>query len=353
MKTSRRKFLQTSTVAAGFAVLPDRAMLGDGLKGETTSTAGNQPSPTPANERVDPLRIARRHAFVKDSPTPNFFEGMLLGNGDLGLCVTVRPDGLGLHIGKNDCWDIRVSEENRRYLMTESELLQLWRLSSEQAKRLGDPKMIDLQSQIPVMRDYANMAEATYRKRWPHPWPCGSVWIHWDPRFVRIKQQSLDPSNGLLTIDLLLGDSRRTPAAGVDVASFKEAEKELTVLCFVDWDSGLVSVTAKDPVPFSSVAYYPSYDKEDVMPAPEVTCQTGTGFGEFFAPSAFLRRRRLRRFPIRRHRSRTGILPCTAGLQGHGKFRSRIQSPCAALGWNATCPTRGLKVRVHTLSGSM
>ena len=71
-----------------------------------------------------------------------------------------------------------------------------------------------------------------------------------------------------LTIDLLLGDSRRTPAAGIDVASFKEPEKELTVLCFVDWDSGLVSVTAKDPVPFSSVAYYPSFDKNDAMPAP-------------------------------------------------------------------------------------
>lgn len=282
MKTSRREFFQTSTVAAGFAVLHGRAMLGEGLHSETASAAGNKPSPTPAAENLDPLRIAKRHAFVKDSPTPNFFEGMLLGNGDLGLCVTVRPDGLGLHIGKNDCWDIRVSEDNRRNLMTESELLQLWRLSSDQAKRLGNPKMIDLQSEIPIFRDYANMAEATYRKRWPHPWPCGSVWIHWDPRFVRVKQQSLDPSNGLLTIDLLLGDSRRTPAAAIDVASFKEPERELRVLCFVDWNSGLVSVTAKDPVPFSSVAYYPNYDKKDVMPAPEVTCQTGSGFGEFF-----------------------------------------------------------------------
>ena len=144
--------------------------------------------------------------------------------------------------------------------------------------------------------------------------------------------KSLDPSNGLLTIDLLLGDSRRTPAAGVDVASFKEAEKELTVLCFVDWDSGLVSVTAKDPVPFSSVAYYPSYDKEDVMPAPEVTCQTGTGFGEFFRTQRLPSTPPTAEVPDPPPSATTGILPCTAGLQGHGKFRSRIQSPCAALG---------------------
>jgi len=36
---------------------------------------------------------------------------MLLGNGDVGACVVVRPDALAIHIGKNDCWDIRVSED--------------------------------------------------------------------------------------------------------------------------------------------------------------------------------------------------------------------------------------------------
>ena len=44
-------------------------------------------------------------------PGPTFFEGMLLGNGDVGVCALVRPDALGLHFGKNDCWDIRVSED--------------------------------------------------------------------------------------------------------------------------------------------------------------------------------------------------------------------------------------------------
>jgi len=49
---------------------------------------------------LDSVEIARRHRMVNDVPTPNFFEGMLMGNGDLGLCVTLRPDALGLHIGR-------------------------------------------------------------------------------------------------------------------------------------------------------------------------------------------------------------------------------------------------------------
>lgn len=208
MGTSRRKFLQASAAAAAFTAVPGPA------HSSTAASPTGESSLTPPGRELDPLEIARRHAFVKNAPTPNFFEGMLLGNGDVGLCVTVRPDGLGLHIGKNDCWDIRVSEDNYDDLLTESELLKLWQLSADQAKRMGHPKMIELQSQIPIFRDYANMAEATYRKPWPHPWPCGSVWIHWDPRLVRVARQSLDPSNGLLTIDLALGDARRTRAAG-------------------------------------------------------------------------------------------------------------------------------------------
>lgn len=269
--------MQTSAAAAASSMVPGAALRG------AAGQSPVQPSLTPRDKELDPIEIARRHAFVKDSPTPNFFEGMLLGNGDVGLCVTVRPDGLGLHIGKNDCWDIRVSEDNYRDLLTESELLNLWRLSADQAKRMGHPKMIELQSQIPIFQDYANRAEATYRKPWPHPWPCGSIWIHWDPRLVRVARQSLDPSNGLLEIDLVLGDARRTRAAAeVAGPSFNAPEKRIRVFCLVDWDSGLVSVTTDGSAPFSSVAYYPNYEKEAMLPPPEVTGGEAHGFGEFF-----------------------------------------------------------------------
>ena len=50
---------------------------------------------------LDAVAIARRHPLVRTEPTPDFFEGLLLGNGDIGVCVTVRPDAMGIHIGKN------------------------------------------------------------------------------------------------------------------------------------------------------------------------------------------------------------------------------------------------------------
>ena len=60
---------------------------------KSTAATGSQAT-------LDPVAIARRHTIVREIPTPVFFEGMMLGNSDVGLCVTVRPDVLGLHIGK-------------------------------------------------------------------------------------------------------------------------------------------------------------------------------------------------------------------------------------------------------------
>jgi len=45
---------------------------------------------TAAPPGLDGFRIARRHKIVRTVPTPAFFEGMLLGNGDIGVCITVR-----------------------------------------------------------------------------------------------------------------------------------------------------------------------------------------------------------------------------------------------------------------------
>src|SRR5579885_1326324 len=91
---------------------------------------------------------ARRHRIVRPLPTPDFFEGMLMGNGDIGVCVTVRPDALGLHIGKEDSWDIRVSEDHYQYVLPFNELLKLWERAGEEAKRQGKPDMTYLESNI-------------------------------------------------------------------------------------------------------------------------------------------------------------------------------------------------------------
>ena len=123
MKTSRRRFLQATAATAAAGVLPAEAR------------------PLSSDANLDGFKIAKRHQIVRDLPTPNFFEGMLLGNGDIGLCVTVRPDALGLHLGKEDSWDIRVSEDHYQHVLPFNELLKLWERASEEAKRQGKPDM--------------------------------------------------------------------------------------------------------------------------------------------------------------------------------------------------------------------
>lgn len=119
MKTTRRTFLGTTTVAA--------AAVGA------------------AEPALDSLAGARRHALVRTQPTPTFFEGLLLGNGDIGVCVTVRPDALGLHLGKSDVWDIRVSAEHAPHIKPFAEVLAMWERASAEAKRRGQPEMTFLE----------------------------------------------------------------------------------------------------------------------------------------------------------------------------------------------------------------
>ncbi|MBI4909024.1 MAG: hypothetical protein HY820_35715 [Acidobacteria bacterium] len=225
----------------------------------------------------DAFTIARRHGLVRTQPTPDFFEGMLLGNGDIGVCVTVRPDALGLHIGKNDVWDIRVSEEHAAHIKPFKEVLEIWKRAGEEAKRQGKPDMIYLESRIDFFRDYAQLMQSSYRKPWPRPWPCGTVWIHWDSRMVRLLRQELDISSGVLTLRFERDDLRG-------------AVKPFTLTCFVSREENHVSVVSDTSVPVVSVAYQPNWDAEAKLPEPVVAGLANgfTGYQEFpaTAPTA-------------------------------------------------------------------
>lgn len=249
MNTTRRRFLQT-TVATAVAGLP------------ATSAARS------ADEGLDGFEIARRHTIVHTLPTPNFFEGMLLGNGDVGVCVTVRPDALGLHLGKLDAWDIRVSEEHAQHVVPFSEVLKMWDRASAEAKRQGKPGMLYLESNIDFFREYTRLVSSSYGKPWPRPWPCGVVWIHWDSRWVRVARQSLDPSNGILAVDLIWTPHREQP-------------RPAQILCHVDWDSGLVSVSSELPLPVLSASYDPYTDTDNPLPVGEMNIGRSDAGGEF------------------------------------------------------------------------
>ncbi len=225
-------------------------------------------APQGSTETLDAVRIARRHRILRELPTPNFFEGMLLGNGDIGVCVTLRPDALGLHIGKEDSWDIRVSEDHYQHVLHFRDLLELWRRAGEEARRRGRPDMLHLETSIDFFREYTNKVRSSYAKPWPRPWPCGIVWIHWDSRMVRLVRQVLDISDGTLTIELTHDDLRGKT-------------RRFRVLCFVNQRTGHISVSTGEPAPFLSVAYYPNVDREAQLPAPELNARHGDGFAEF------------------------------------------------------------------------
>jgi alpha-L-fucosidase 2 len=235
-----------------------RTFLGVASAAAATGAAAQRTGPTP----LDALAIARRHSLVRTQPTPNFFEGLLLGNGDIGACVTVRPDAMGIHLGKNDAWDIRVSEEHAPHIKPFQEVLEIWKRASEEAIRQGKPEMIFLERNIDFFRQYTELMESSYRQPWPRPWPCGTIWLHWDSRMVRILRQELDISSGVLTLNFEYDDLRQ------EVRPF-----ELT--CFVSRENGHLSVSSDSIAPILSVAYEPNWDEQLKLPEPELQARGG------------------------------------------------------------------------------
>lgn len=271
MKTTRRDFLQTSALASLALTQPM----------ESVSQAP-QGTTTPAAQKLDAYQIASRHGIVRDVPGPTFFEGMLLGNGDVGVCAVVRADGLGLHIGKNDCWDIRVSEDIAGEVLPFAEILKLWQKAGEEAKRMGKPDMQYLESGIGFFNEYSKKVGTSYSNKWPRPWPCGTVWMNWDPRWVEPRRYELSPANGLFTLDLR--------CSGPDGSSHT-----VQLTSFVDWSTGIVSVSTNGAAPLVSLVYSPEVDglrggpfdpghpenKPDLLPRPETSADIRNDFAEF------------------------------------------------------------------------
>jgi len=271
MRTNRREFLQTSALAS-LAAAHSTSVASDGR------TAGIS-----TDAHLNASEIARRHMIVRDTPSPAFFDGMLLGNGDVGACVVVRPDAVGIHVGKNDCWDIRVSEEITNHVLPFGEVLQLWQRASEEAKKMGKPDMLYLETGVPFFREYSERVGSSYDgKKWPRPWPCGTIWINWDPTWVEPSQHTLDLASGLFTLRL-----RRT-----DV---ENDNSRVQLFIFVDRETGLISASTDQALPLRSIVYSPGIDgfhtgpfesgksKEafEPLPAPETSSGIFPDFAEF------------------------------------------------------------------------
>ena len=151
---------------------------------------------------------ARRHPVVSEGPTPDFFEGALIGNGGLGAVVCARPDAIAIRFGHNNVWDIRIAEDNLEKIGTFREVF-------EKIKKI-DPSLKTL-TEDPWYKEYLAMCHENYGKQYPRPFPCGSLILGFDRRKVEVISSKLDISHGLVTIKLLL-----------------EKEKYAYLLCFAD-----------------------------------------------------------------------------------------------------------------------
>ena len=225
MRTSRREFLQTSALAS-LAAAHSTRVASDGR------TAGIS-----TDAHLNAVRDRPKNMIVRDTPSPSFFDGMLLGNGDVGACVVVRPDALAIHIGKNDCWDIRVSEDIADHVLPFREVLQLWQRASEEAKKMEKPDMLYLETRVPFFREYSERVASSYDgKKWPRPWPCGTIWINWDPTWVEPSQHTLDLATGLFTLTLRC-------------TNIENENSRVQLFVFVDWETGLISASTDQALP--------------------------------------------------------------------------------------------------------
>src|ERR1700676_1625348 len=220
MRTNRREFLQ-ATALATLATVPSPYSASSDSRTNGIST----------DEHLNASEIAPKHMIVRDTASSSFFEGILLGNGDVGACVIVRPDALGIHIGKNDCWDIRVSEDITDHGLPFRERFQLWQPARREGERVGKPDMLYLESGVAFFREYSERVASSYDgKKWPRPWPCGTIWINWDPTWVEPSQHTLDLANGLFTLTL----------GRTDV---ENENSRVQLFIFVDWETGLISAS--------------------------------------------------------------------------------------------------------------
>ena len=139
----------------------------------------------------DIVSAAQKHAIARDVASPDFFEGALLGNGDLGVVVCTRPDGIVLHLGHNNIWDIRIAEGHRDKIGTFEEV---WgKVQDIKGNPYDDP----------WYQEYMREVTSSYHNyKYPRPYPASSLYLFFDRKEYEVLGHSLDISNGLLTVTL-------------------------------------------------------------------------------------------------------------------------------------------------------
>jgi alpha-L-fucosidase 2 len=189
------------------------------------------------------LGQASKHPIIFNKPAPGFFDGALLGNGGMGVVVTTRPDAIVLYFGHNNVWDIRLAEEHK-------EELKNFNYVFNKVKQI--PDTLTNLSDDPWYNQYNEMSGDNYRKKYPRPFPCGSVLLGFDGRNVQLLGHTLDISNGVCSVRLLVDN------------------KELVLKIFTDmeYDHLLMKLVDKTGNPQPNI-----FERIKVMPDPSTPAE--------------------------------------------------------------------------------
>ncbi|HEX8549593.1 MAG TPA: glycoside hydrolase N-terminal domain-containing protein, partial [Cytophagaceae bacterium] len=203
-------------------------------------------------------RIAKTHNLISDTPGPDFFEGDLLGNGGLGLCITTRPDAMLLHLGHNNVWDQRLSEIPLDSIGKFKDVYSLILGSRKrlEAQGLKDPHPLDI-TQDTLLNNYIKNLSAIGDKQWPRPFPCGTLYLAFDPLKMYMVKRELNISNGIWTITYNRGGDH----IYIDVFVVRGSDKVL-----------LKAYDAKGngiPLPFTRFRILPHDDSGSKIPSPQ------------------------------------------------------------------------------------
>ena len=147
---------------------------------------------------MDIQSLAKKHSIRRDVASPDFFEGAVMGNGDLGLVVCTRPDAVALHLGHNSIWDVRIAEDHKDKVGTFDEI---W------SRIQADPEHFVSRDWF---RDYSREVTGAYHDySYPRPWPASSVYLFFDRKEYEVLGHTLDISDGLLTVSLEKSNGRK------------------------------------------------------------------------------------------------------------------------------------------------
>ena len=151
---------------------------------------------------LDSLERARRHAIQRDAPAVDFFEGGLLGNGAMGAVVCTRPDAVVIHFGHNEVWDIRAEQLP---VSTMGTFADLW-----QKFKNGDRSWVEA---------YNNRAKVPDEKKYPRPWPCGTLLLGFDRRDAELLGHTVHLDTGSAEVRFRVGNHIQKLEAFADMTS--------------------------------------------------------------------------------------------------------------------------------------